>query len=160
MKRLYVLRHGKSSWEQPSIADFDRPLLPKGKRRTAKIAAFLQEKGMIPELIVSSPAKRAAQTARIVADFLNCKLVFDENLYHAHSAAVADVVTAQSDEINSLMIVGHNPGLTSFANEYMSAGTDWLPTSALAYAAFDSDQWPAFPLARIIHNFVITPKTI
>jgi phosphohistidine phosphatase len=160
MKQLYILRHGKSSWEQPLAADFDRPLLPKGEKRTRKIAAYLLEKGMIPGLIVSSPAKRAAQTARIVADLLNSRIVFDENLYHAHSAAIADIIAAQSDDTGSLMIVGHNPGLTSFANEYMQAEIDWLPTSGLAAATFDTGKWTDLPLAGIVNSFVITPKTI
>ena len=92
MKTLYILRHGKSSWEQPEENDFNRPLLPKGQRRTQRISVHIKEHNLPVDLIISSPAVRAFETAKIVAQEIDCELITDENLYPGFSSDIWEVL--------------------------------------------------------------------
>lgn len=160
MKTLYILRHGKSSWEQPGTDDFDRPLLPKGVRRTERIANHITENNISLDLIVSSPAKRAFETAKIIAEEIGCKLITHQNLYPGYSSHILDVIFLQPDTIDSLMIVGHNPGVTSMVHDFVDSSFDWLPTSGLAMVKFDTDLWVQIPLSRRLSSEIITPKML
>ena len=155
MKTLTLVRHAKSSWKHAGISDRERPLNARGKRDAPDMGARIQRHGIRPSLIVSSPAKRAWQTARIVAREIDYPLEFlqrEESLYLASLDQLLDVVASQDNGFNHLMVVGHNPGLTDFAN-FLSPGlTNNLQTAAVVSVEMDRDDWMLYerPKTRLL----------
>jgi len=155
MKTLTLVRHAKSSWKHAGISDRERPLNARGKRDAPDMGARIQRHGIRPSLIVSSPAKRAWQTARIVAQEIDYPLEFlqrEESLYLASLDQLLDVVASQDNGFNHLMVVGHNPGLTDFAN-FLSPGlTNNLQTAAVVSVEMDRDDWMLYerPKTRLL----------
>ena len=163
MKTLYIVRHAKSSWDFPELPDEERPLLKKGEKRTEKIANFLLEKKVSVDHIISSHAVRALDTAKIIAHTLHFPeedIAISGTVYHASSDQLYDLFFELSDEIESLMIVGHNPTFTSFANHFLNKEIDWLPTSGVVSINFKTDRWTQVPLARRKTNFVVFPRDL
>lgn len=144
MKTLTLVRHAKSSWKDTGLRDRDRPLNKRGQRDAPIMGKRLHDHGIRPSLIVSSPANRAWTTAKIFAKELSYPLEFlqrDDNLYLASVDRILDVVVSQDEGFNSLMIVGHNPGFTDFAN-FLSPGlTHNLPTAGVVSVSIDQDYW-------------------
>ncbi|HRZ43487.1 MAG TPA: histidine phosphatase family protein [Bacteroidales bacterium] len=150
MKQLILFRHGKSSWEDPSQGDAGRPLLEKGVRRTIRAAQALKQKGIVPDLLVSSHALRAHSTAGIVAEVFGlptAEIVISEMLYHASVDRIWDVISSLPPEKKSVILFGHNPGFTEFANQSGLCRTDCIPTSGVAGGTFHCTHW---------HDCVIT----
>lgn len=160
MKTLYILRHGKSSWAEPDMDDFNRPLLPKGQRRTQRIANYIKEKKLSIDLIISSPAVRAQESAKIIASELYCDITTNKKLYPGYSSQILETLFIQSDAINSIMIVGHNPGLTSLVHDLIDSNIEWLPTSGLASVSFDTTTWIQIPMASKLSSNIVTPKML
>ena len=134
MKTLTILRHAKSSWSDAGLLDRDRPLNPRGERDAPMMAERIRKAGIRPSLILSSPAVRAWTTAKIVARAIAYPPEFlqrEEDLYHAGTAALIDVMARQDPGFNSLMLVGHNPGLTYFANFRGAVSTGNVPSCGL-----------------------------
>lgn len=142
MKTIFVLRHAKSSWDDASLADFDRPLNDRGKHAAPFMGELMAERGLAPEIILSSPAVRARETARLVkeASRLPAKIVFDERIYEASPQTLKHVVASTDDEHASAMIVGHNPGMEGFIR-LLTGRTEAMPTSSLAIIDLDIDHW-------------------
>ena len=144
MKTLTLVRHAKSSWKDRSLSDRERPLNNRGTRDVPVMAKRISDAGIRPSLIVSSPAVRAWTTARIVAGELGYPLEFlqrEDDLYLASLDSWLDVVAAQDNGFNSLMLFGHNPGLTDFAN-FLSPGlTNNVPTAGVVSVTIDRDDW-------------------
>jgi phosphohistidine phosphatase len=103
---------------------------------------LMQNEGLTPDLILSSTAKRAQQTAKIVADFCGYedKIIFDRSLYHGYSEDFIEIIDSLISDINIIMLVGHNPGLEEFLN-YLTEENEWLPTAALAQIELDIHEW-------------------
>lgn len=144
MKTLTILRHAKSSWKDSTLADHDRPLNKRGERDAPVMAERIQQSGIRPSLILSSPAVRAWTTAKLIAKEISYPTEFlqrDERLYHAGVRKIIDVLAAQDVDFNSIMIVGHNPGLTDFANYLMPGLTDNIPTCGIVSMTIDTDDW-------------------
>ena len=158
---MYLVRHAKSSWEDVSLEDYERLLLNKGIKRAKKVVSHLIERGDTPDLIISSHAVRALETARIFAKNLKYpekEIVIDENLYFSGAEAMENVVYGVSDKINRLMLVGHNPDMTNFANIFLSNKLDYIPTSGLVCITFKTDKWQDIMMAERDIPFVIIPK--
>ncbi|MCK9451655.1 MAG: histidine phosphatase family protein [Bacteroidales bacterium] len=164
MKTLYILRHAKSSWASvEQLPDHERPLLEEGKKRTRKLINYLLQNEIKPELIVSSTAKRASETAGYIAsalavDHAQIKLV--PSLYNAGSEHIFNQFIDLDDSMNSLMIVGHNPSLTNFVNHWLKPQIDWLPTSGLVGIEFDTAHWEELPKANAKVKFMVYPKLL
>ena len=144
MKSLTLLRHAKSSWNSGAASDRDRPLNKRGERDAPVMGGRINEKDIRPSLIVSSPAKRAWTTAKIVAESINYPREFlqrDDRLYMANVASIIDVIEDQDSGFNHIMIVAHNPGLTAFANFLLPDLTPNLPTCGVVSVTMDSDEW-------------------
>jgi phosphohistidine phosphatase len=144
MKTLTLLRHAKSSWKDSSLADHDRPLNKRGQRDAPVMGERIQQAGIRPSLILSSPAVRAWTTAKMVAEEISYPLEFlqrDERLYHAGVRRMIEVLAEQDVGFNSMMIVAHNPGLTDFANYLLPGLTYNIPTCGLVSVTLDSDDW-------------------
>jgi phosphohistidine phosphatase len=144
MKILTLVRHAKSSWKDNKISDRERPLNKRGEHDAPMMGKRIVAAGIRPSLILSSPATRAWSTAKILAQEIGYPREFlqrENSLYLASLDNIIDVLVAQDAEFNSVIIVGHNPGLTTFAN-YLSPGlTDNLPTAGVVSVGFEQDDW-------------------
>lgn len=142
MKTLYLLRHAKSSWTAPGLQDFDRPLNERGREEAPLVGRFLRKKQLRVDLIISSPAARARQTAAFVRESagLAADLLYDERIYEAGAAALLEVVTQAPDSAAALLLVGHNPGLEMLLTLVTGEGLS-IGTAALASLALDVEQW-------------------
>lgn len=143
MKTLYILRHAKSSWSDPDQDDFDRPLNERGQKDAPKMGKRLSKMGVHPDLICSSPAVRASTTARLVADHLDRsgKIREDPKLYHAGEETILELVRSFTDKLDAAMVVGHNPGLTEFANELLNGGINNIPTTGIVGVKLKVNSW-------------------
>jgi len=157
MKTLTLLRHAKSSWKDTSLADRDRPLNKRGERDAPKMGRRIDAAGVRPSLIVSSPAVRAWRTAAIIAKALNYPSEFlqrEPQLYLASLDDLLDVVMQQDEGFNNLMIVGHNPGLTDFANFLQPGLTGNLPTAGVVTVEIEQDTWNLYerPKTELVYH--------
>lgn len=144
MLTLFLVRHAKSSWANPGQADFDRPLNDRGERNAPFMGKKLAEKGEKPGLLVSSTAKRAFSTAKLIAEELGYEkdnIVKREDLYHAAVKTWLKEVNSLDNKHKTIMMFGHNNGITEFANYLCNAGIDNMPTCAVVKIKFDFDQW-------------------
>ena len=144
MKTLTILRHAKSSWKDTGLSDHDRPLNKRGERDAPIMASRIQQAGIRPSLILSSPAVRAWTTAKLVAKNISYPIEFlhrDERLYNAGVRSIIDVLAEQDIGFSSSMIVGHNPGFTDFANYLVPGLTHNIPTCGVVSVTVDSDDW-------------------
>lgn len=160
MKTITWIRHGKSSWENPKTDDHNRPLLPKGIKRTEEIANYLLENSHKPDLIISSTAKRAISTAHIIADIYDYPVneIQEEHvLYEARSENYLDLVYPLESSFKHIIMVGHNPEITEVVNTFMSQKLDYLPTSGAVCINFDTNQWEQIMLCSHNLKFFITP---
>lgn len=161
MKTLYILRHAKSSRENPALADFDRPLLEKGLKKSRLITEFLLKHQVTIDLIISSPAVRALATAEIFARALKYpveEIIQKKKLYLGNTDAYHELFFEVPDHVNSLMIVGHNQSITDFANQFMKTKLMNLPTSGIVSINLITDTWENASVAKKKTNFVVYPK--
>src|SRR5829696_6696370 len=112
MKRLFLLRHAKSSWDDSSLSDFERPLNRRGRTAAPFMGELIASRKIRPDIIVSSPATRARQTAELFkeAAALKCPLRFEKQIYDANLADLRTVVSKLEEEFSSALLVGHQPG--------------------------------------------------
>ena len=144
MKTLTLLRHAKSSWKDAGLQDRERPLNDRGRRDAPVMAQRINEAGIRPSLILSSPAVRAWTTAKSIAHEIGYPAEFlqqEESLFHASVRNLLKVISEQDIAFNNLMVVGHNPGLTDFANYLIPDLTDNIPTCGFVSFNIDRDDW-------------------
>ena len=144
MKQLTIVRHAKSSWKDTSLRDRERPLNKRGKRDAPEMGRRIHQHGIRPSLILSSPARRAWSTAKNVAAAIGYPREFlqkEEGLYLASVDGILEVLVAQDERFNSIMLFGHNPGFTDFANFLVPGLTNNLPTAGVVSVEFDREDW-------------------
>ena len=169
-KHLLLLRHAKSSWDDPGLADFDRPLSGRGLKAAPLVGRELASRGWLPDLALVSPALRTRETWRLVASEwpMGVPAEFVEALYDATAADILAAVGTASAATNTVLVLGHNPGLEEFARRLSGSQSDGsavnrlaekFPTAALARFVVGSD-WTdlAFGAARLTH--CIRPKDL
>lgn len=143
-KRLTLLRHAKAEPEAGATHDRERPLAPRGLKDAPLMGQRLREAGVRPSLILTSPATRALQTARLVATELGYPLEFlqrEADLYLASPAEIRAVLARQDDAFNDVIVCGHNPGLTDLANELTGAQIGNVPTCGVVVIEADIRHW-------------------
>lgn len=142
MKRLLIFRHAKSSWTDPNLSDFERPLNERGLRTAPFMGKLIVERGLSPAAIISSPAKRARQTAELVVNEIGVEtnLSFDDRIYEASPNALRIVVSETISDLTSVMIVGHNPGIEGFIR-HLTGKIESMPTAALAVIDLNIESW-------------------
>lgn len=161
MKHLYLVRHAKSSWDEPSLSDIDRPLNKRGKRDAPFMGKLLRKMKVKPDLIITSPAKRALTTAKIFAEELDHpdkRLVVDERLYGASSREILSILASSDNNLDAIMVFGHNPALTTLINYISNADLDNLPTAAAAGIQFDITGWEGIQGTKGKLQFYEFPK--
>ena len=161
MKTLLLLRHAKSSWGDSSAPDFERPLAPRGIADAPRIGVALQQRGPLPDLILSSPAVRATQTIEAVvkAAALGITPRFDQNIYGASSGELIKIVRHIPDTSFCAMLVGHNPGFAEAVSRLTDTSQD-MPTAALACIEFQIEKWADVEDGDGKLAWLITPKLL
>ena len=167
-RELLVLRHGKSSWDSDAATDFDRPLAKRGKRDAPRIGEWLRSEGLVPDLIVSSPAKRTRQTSRRVARTLGLdpeSIVYDERIYYSGMRDVLDILAGCDPCFKRVLLTGHNPTLETLVSYLGGAATaafeadKFFPTCALAWFRMPDD-WIELEPASASLVQLVRPKTL
>ena len=141
-KTLLLMRHGKSSWKDKKIPDYERPLKKRGKAASAEIGKILRENELIPQAILSSPALRASETAEIVAKESGFpgKVTFIDSFYMAEPDVYIDYLKGLDDSLERVMIVSHNPGLEAFM-QLLDGRLEALPTGSMVYLCLNINHW-------------------
>jgi phosphohistidine phosphatase len=151
VKTLYLLRHAKSSWDDPGLEDLDRPLAPRGRRASKRIARHVRQSDIAPELVLCSPSVRARETLEAVRAALGDPMVrFVPELYAVSGPVLLRVVRQAEPGVGALLVVGHNPGLHELAVRLTGSGDgdlrarlrEKLPTGALVTLVFEASSWP------------------
>ena len=168
-RALLVLRHAKSACEPGIPTDFDRPLSPRGEEDAPRLGAWLSERGLVPDYVVCSPARRARQTAGLVLGALEADAPpvahFDERLYGADLSLLLEVLGDTPPEAELVLLVGHNPGLETLL---CFLTPDWgkhgdrpkfLPTCTLAHLAILTD-WTALSAGEAEVRDMVRPKDL
>jgi phosphohistidine phosphatase len=142
MKTLFVMRHAKSSWENADLSDFERPLNERGLRAAPFMGALMREKNFAPDLILSSPARRAKETAETVKRAANfsAAIKFDERIYEASPHALVYLLAETGNEFSRVLLVGHNPGLEGLI-KILTGKLEAMPTAALAEIELNVENW-------------------
>ncbi len=144
MKQLLICRHAKSSWKDSSLADFDRPLNKRGERNAPRMGKLLVSLDIHPDLIVSSPAKRAKRTALHLAKKLNYpkkRIEYLEAIYNAGPEKLIDCIQSLDDRYGQAIMVGHNTGFTVLANILGNLHIQNVPTCGIVALNFEVDTW-------------------
>lgn len=151
MKTLTLLRHAKSTWDDPVARDFDRPLNKRGRRAAQTVGREMRAQGLIFDQVIASPAVRVKETLEGIADGYGRSLdpEFDQRVYLASTATLIEIVHEAADECGALLIVGHNPGLEALALLLTQEGSDGFraeiatkyPTATLVEISFPADGW-------------------
>lgn len=144
MKRLIVIRHAKSSRDDPGLADFERPLNKRGKRDAPRMGRFLRGEGLVPDRVITSPALRAITTARAIVACLGeapPSPVEEPAVYGADVEDLLGVVRALPGKAARVFLVGHNPGLQDLVNLLTRDALPHLATCGVVDLALDIDTW-------------------
>jgi len=161
MKTLYLLRHAKSSWKNPQLKDVNRPLSGRGKNDAPLMGKLLKKMGEKPEIIISSPAKRAMATAKRIAMEIGIKkksVVTDERLYMAGREDFIKVIGETEKSVERLMLVSHNFGVTDFANFITESDIVNIPTCGVVRVDLDMTKWKDIASTKGKLIFFISPK--
>jgi phosphohistidine phosphatase len=142
MKTLLILRHAKSSWKKPDLPDHDRPLNKRGKKEAPMVGQYLKEKDLVPDLILSSTARRAIDTAQAVAEACGFEgtVEYHKDLYLSEPTIYLDVLRCLPDEAQRVMVVGHNPDVEELL-AMLTEVDEHLTTSALAVVDLPISSW-------------------
>jgi len=163
MKTLYLVRHTKSSWEMEGADDFHRPLLAKGIQKAKKAVRYLNEQKIKVDKIISSPAVRALETARLIAagiGFPKEKILVEPKIYEGSVNRIIELIYSTEDEFDSLMIFGHNPTITLLANLFLDPGVEFMPTMGIACVSYNTDKWSSISLTKPKNEFILFPKSL
>jgi phosphohistidine phosphatase len=169
LKRLYLLRHAKSSWDKPDLADHDRPLAPRGREAARRMAVHIRKAKVRPQLVLCSSAVRAVQTYKAIAPALgsSVEVSAEDALYGASSADLLERVQAVPEQVGTVLVVGHNPGLQDLAIELTGDGEaagmavlgEKFPTGALA--ALDiSGRWAELGPGQAYLASLVVPREL
>ncbi|WP_111670569.1 SixA phosphatase family protein [Algoriphagus litoralis] len=160
MKKIILIRHAKSAWDNPFLNDHDRPLAERGLTDAPKMAKRLKKKGIIPDLMISSTALRASETAKITAkilDYPSDKISFDKNLFHASANEILKIIRMQKDSVNTLFVFGHNPGFNELIT-HLGGKLENLPTSGQFGFKLNATHWSDINSSRVGVWFIDYPK--
>jgi phosphohistidine phosphatase len=159
--RLILFRHGKSSWDEAGVDDFDRPLAPRGLKNVPEMGRRLARRGELPDLIISSTAVRALSTARALAretQYREDRIMESPDLYLAGPHKILEIIRAAPVAARTLLIVGHNPGFTELANMLDAVRLDNMPTAGMLCTEFDAADWARIEPANARFQWFDYPK--
>jgi phosphohistidine phosphatase len=161
MKTLYLVRHAKSSWKYPNLDDFERPLNKRGRKNASFMGSILKKLKVAPDLVISSPANRAATTARIIADTIDYpleKIHYNETIYGSSEYELIQVIQQLDDAVTEAMLVSHNPALTDLANTIADTAISNIPTCGVFSVNLNISSWAKIGEQRGKLKFFEFPK--
>ena len=161
MKKLTLIRHGKSSWDNPSLSDWQRPLKIRGKKDALLIGNKLYKEKIIPDKIISSSAKRAHNSAKSIAKCLKypeSKITITDDIYLVGMLQLVHFVQNLKDKWKHVFIFGHNPFFTEFSNLYGKTQILNLPTTGVYQISFKCGKWADISLDNGKNTYFLTPK--
>jgi phosphohistidine phosphatase len=168
VRQLLLLRHAKSSWDDPRLGDHDRPLAPRGEEAARRVAVHLESAGIRPRLVLCSSARRARDTlAALLALLGDAPVQVDADLYGADSSEILEMLRRVGSDVESVMIVGHNPGLEELALDLAGDGDPTAlerlrtkyPTGALAVLQLATD-WAALDAGTAYLSDLVLPRRL
>jgi len=160
-KELLILRHAKSSWDEPDKEDIDRALISRGVNDAIFMAKRLKKHFGELDLIITSPANRAVHTTLIfcrVANFPLEKVQINYDVYESSESTLIKIIKNTSDDLNKIMIVGHNPTLTYFVNNFIDKPIDNIPTTGIVGITFTMSSWNEISKSKLKSSFFDYPK--
>lgn len=171
MKTILILRHAKSDWGNPGLVDFDRPLAKRGLNDAPRIGDLLAQFEAVPDLILASPARRAKQTAELVAEACGYKksIRWEESFYGASSDDLIDTLRSLPDRVERVMLVGHNPTMEETVAALLAGdeADGWgvglsirMPTAALVCLDVDLVDWAMLEPGEATLRWFVIPKLI
>lgn len=161
MKTLYYIRHAKSSWEDASLADLDRPLNKRGLRDAPFMATRLFAERVYPDLILASPSVRTLTTARSFAEKLDYdpdKIKIDPRIYEAYPKDIYLIIHEWSNDLNTVLLFGHNPTITEFINLHSKKYIPNVPTCGICKLELRSEYWKDFSASKAVLTDFKYPK--
>ena len=160
MRNLYLIRHAKSDWSDENKSDFDRGLNKRGEKAILTMAKVLKEKKVMPDIILSSSAKRAKLTAKGLAKEIGYsgKIKYIDALYMAEPETIQALIKDVNNTMNTLFIVGHNPETTELSNMLINDYIDNVPTLGIVALKLPIDDWKEFKMSKGKMQFFIYPK--
>jgi phosphohistidine phosphatase len=151
-RTLVMIRHAKSSWANPLQSDYERPLNERGEQDAPEMGERLKKLDIVPDLIIASTAKRARQTAKRIAAGVGYnadKIRWEEKLYHCIPSVFEEALYEVADDVKTVFIVAHNPGITGFVNQLSpDFNLDNMPTCGVVAAHIEADEWNQFAVAN------------
>jgi phosphohistidine phosphatase len=161
MKTLFILRHAKSSWGNPELSDFDRQLNAQGLKTVPRMGETIFDNEFQPTLVLSSPAKRAKQTAVLIKETaqIKGKIEYDERIYEASPHRLLQIIAETDEKIESLMLVGHNPGLEGLI-KILTGEVQAMPTAALAVIDLETENWREIAAESGKLRIIIRPQDV
>ena len=170
MKTLFLLRHAKSSWSDPGLADFDRPLNERGRRAAPLIARHLARRGPLPDLILCSAAQRTRETLALMLPDLvrDADLRIESGLYGAGAATLLERLKRVETAVDCVLLIAHNPGIEDLAAGICGGGPEPMrrrmdekfPTAALAAFALDAERWSSLREGAAILTEFVLPRDL
>ena len=160
-KELFVLRHAKSSWDEPNVDDVDRALTPRGINDTHSIANRQKKHLKDLDLILTSHANRATHTATIFAGVIGYpfeKIKLSSSIYEISENQLITIVRNLPDNLARVLIVGHNPTFTYFVNKYLKSPIDNIPTAGMVGLSFHAISWKDISRDNLQSSFFEYPK--
>ncbi len=161
MRLLTIVRHAKSSWSEPELKDFDRPLNKRGLSDAPKMGERLEKQGFAADRVICSPAKRALDTAIMICeeiDYPQSSIILLNEIYDASTAMLQRIIESQPDTCHHIMMVGHNPGFESLCNFIEPQSVARLTTCNIVQYQLNIDHWKDFHYAGGHCLFHLTPK--
>jgi phosphohistidine phosphatase len=160
-KELLLVRHAKSSWDDPYLDDHDRPLNDRGLRNAPEMGKRIQGSGIRPDVWISSTALRAMTTAEILAEQVGSakdQIQLSRDLYHGSATELQEFIAGLDDAIGSAILFGHNPGMTSLVANLYGLPIDNLPTCGVVHLQFNENTWSAVSYAPPARAYFDFPK--
>jgi phosphohistidine phosphatase len=142
MKTLLLMRHAKSSWKDEALPDHERPLKKRGRKDAKRMAKVIEKNNLVPDLILTSSAKRAVETVDIVAENLGYQneIIYSDALYMGEPGDFVEALKTLDKHYDKVMIVGHNPGLEAYL-QIVDGDIEAMPTASLGYLVIGLDEW-------------------
>lgn len=161
MKTLFLLRHAKSSWEDPDLSDFNRPLNKRGLKAAPKMGAVMRKRKVQPDLILSSPAARAKETTRLISEAagLTTEVQYEQGIYEASLGRLLKIVSQIDESMNTALLVGHNPGFEELLAA-LTGESQRMPTAALACIELNIEKWSDVTAGSGKLAWLVKPKDL
>ena len=159
VKTLLLLRHAKSSWDDNTLRDFERPLNKRGLKAAPMVGGMMRKRKLRPELVLSSPAQRAKETTRLVCEAAGLVVVarYEDGIYEASARRLLEIVSQIEDAVNTAMLVGHNPGLEELLTS-LTGGLHRMTTASLACIELGIEGWREVTSGTGTLQWLVKPK--